>query len=115
MMKQFMGEKFCNNLRLLRGEQNQNDFASKLNINRSTLSLLETGKQLPSLEVLNTFCEMGGYSIDDYFEKQSNQSIIFLMGSLSENDVESVKKIMEKIKIKEKYEILARRCANASN
>lgn len=51
-MKEFNGEKFCKDIIELRGTDSQSAFAEKLGINRSTLSLLENGKQIPTLELL---------------------------------------------------------------
>ena len=48
-MKEFNGEKFCKDIIELRGTDSQSAFAEKLGINRSTLSLLENGKQIPTL------------------------------------------------------------------
>lgn len=50
-MKEFNGEKFCKDIIELRGTDSQSAFAEKLGINRSTLSLLENGKQIPTLEL----------------------------------------------------------------
>lgn len=52
-MKAFDTKKFCKDLLKLRGEETQKNFAEKLQINRSTLSLLKSGKQIPTLEILN--------------------------------------------------------------
>jgi transcriptional regulator with XRE-family HTH domain len=114
-MKTFDSQKFCEDLMYLRGKETQQSFAEKLQINRSTLSLLETGKQIPSLDILNKVCNLGKFQPNDYFKDQNNDAMIYLMGTLVEADKEKVQSMMERIKIKEKYEIIARRCKNGIN
>ena len=46
-MKEFNAKKFCEDLVALRGKESQAAFAQKFDMNRSTLSLLENGKQIP--------------------------------------------------------------------
>lgn len=111
-MKTFDIEKFCKDLTDLRGAESQQKFAEKLGINRSTLSLLETGKQIPSLEILNKVCNLSSFQPNDYFVDYDNDALIYLMGTLEEADKERITSMMERIRIKEKYEILARRCKN---
>lgn len=114
-MKEFNLKRFCDDLTRLRGEQTQQKFAEKLGINRSTLSLLETGKQIPSLEILNKICNLGKFQPNDYFQEISDDSLIFLMGKLEKEDRVKVDKMMRRIRIKEKYDMLARRSENAIN
>lgn len=111
-MKSFDGEKFCKDLIELRGETSQQKFAEKLDINRSTLSLLETGKQVPSLEILNKVCNLGGYEPNSYFKEYQKDALIYFMGTLEACDREKLGAMMKRIKVKEKYEMLARRCLN---
>ncbi len=109
-MKSFNLEKFCNDLVSLRGEKTQAIFAKELNINRSTLSLLESGKQVPSLEILNKVCNLGTVQPNEYFLENQNDGLLYLMGTLDDNDKEKIDEMMERINIKEKYEMLSRRC-----
>ena len=111
-MKLFDTEKFCRELISLRGNETQQIFSEKLGINRSTLSLLETGKQMPSLDILNRICGMFDKNPGDYFVDSDSDALIYLMGSLEENDKEKIALMMDRIKTREKYEILARRCAS---
>ena len=60
-------EKFCHQLISLRADKTQQAFANEIGINRSTLSLLETGKQLPTLEILNKICDFSNMIIDEFF------------------------------------------------
>lgn len=114
-MKEFNVKKFCDDLTKLRGKETQQRFAERLGINRSTLSLLETGKQIPSLEMLNKICNLGNYEPNDYFQEVNNDALIFLMGKLEQEDRTKVDAMMQRIKIKEKYDMLARRSANGIN
>lgn len=109
-MKTFNLNKFCSDLLSLRSNTTQVKVADLLGINRSTLSLLETGKQIPSLDILTKVCELGNFNTNEYFFDDENDGLLYLMGSLEENDREKINKMMELIKIKEKYEMLSRRC-----
>lgn len=111
-MKAFDQEKFCRELILLRGNETQQKFSERLGINRSTLSLLETGKQMPKLEILNRMCELSKKNPGDYFIESDSDALIYLMGSLEEADKSKITVMMDRIKVREKYEILARRCFN---
>lgn len=114
-MKKFNGEKFCADLIKFRGDESQTSFASKLGVNRSTLSLLENGKQIPSIDILSQLCNLGAVEPNDYFEEIYNDSLIYLMGSLEDEDKEKIEDLIERIKIKEKYDYLVRRCKNVDN
>ncbi|MEH2955214.1 helix-turn-helix transcriptional regulator [Candidatus Merdisoma sp. JLR.KK011] len=111
-MKSFNTEKFCQDLIVLRGNETQVKFSEKLGINRSTLSLLETGKQMPTLEILDKMCGVFGRNPGEYFVESDSDGLIYLMGSLEENDKEKIAVMMDRIKVREKYEALARRCAD---
>ena len=111
-MKTFNTEKFCQELIRLRGNETQQSFSEKLGINRSTLSLLETGKQMPSLDILNRICGIFDADPGDFFVEKDNDSLIYLMGSLEEGDKEKMSIVIDRIRTREKYDILARRCAD---
>lgn len=108
-MKAFNTEKFCRDLAVLRGRETQASFAPKLGVNRSTLSLLENGKQMPTLDILNRVCALSGRSTDDYFVESTRDSLVYLMGNLEEADKVKIKEMADRIRIKEKYEMLAKR------
>ena len=108
-MKEFNSKKFCEDLIGLRGKQSQEEFSKQLDIKRPTLSLLENGKQIPTLEQLSTVCDMLGYSTDDYFVESTTDAIVYLMGSLEKTDKVKIEEMAERIRIKEKYELLAKR------
>jgi len=110
-MKSFNLTKFCEDLIELRKDATQTNFAKALGINRSTLSLLETGKQIPSLDILTKVCNLGNFQANNYFLKSENDGLIYLMGTLQDNDRDKIKEMMENIKIKEKYAMLSRRCS----
>ena len=111
-MKEFSLEKFCKDLTELRGDKTQQAFSEVLGINRSTLSLLETGKQIPSLDLLNKLCNIGSFDPSRYFIESNEDALIYLMGNLDDSDKEKVNDFMERIKIKEKYSLLAKRSEN---
>lgn len=111
-MKEFNSERFCKDLVKIRGDKTQQQFADILSVNRSTLSFLENGKQIPTLDQLNMLCDKNGASIDDYFIDVNNDALIYLMGSLGEDDKEKVDQMIERIGIKEKYDIFVRRSLN---
>jgi DNA-binding XRE family transcriptional regulator len=108
-MKEFNAEKFCKDLIALRGKESQDTFAKKLDIKRPTLSLLENGKQMPTIDILNKLCNLSGNSTDDYFVDSTTDALVYLMGSLEECDKIKIEEMAERIRIKEKYELLAKR------
>lgn len=108
-MKEFNTEKFCKDLIALRGKESQDKFAQKLNVKRPTLSLLENGKQMPTIDILNLFCNLAGNNTDDYFVESTTDALVYLMGSMEEADKAKVEEMAERIRIKEKYELLAKR------
>ena len=108
-MKEFNVRKFCNDLVSLRGRESQAIFADKMGVKRSTLSLLENGKQLPTLDILSRMCELSNKKTDEYFEETTKDSLVYLMGNMEESDRERIEKMSERIRIREKYELLAKR------
>lgn len=109
-MKTFNTRKFCHQLISLRADKTQQAFADEIGINRSTLSLLETGKQLPTLEILNKICDFSKMIIDEFFIENENDGLIYLMGNMDESDRKKIGTMIEKIHTREKYSVLARRC-----
>ena len=108
-MKEFNSEKFCRDLVSLRGKESQDVFSKKLGIKRSTLSLLENGKQVPTIDMLSKICSLTGVSADSYFVDSTTDALVYLMDSLEESDKLKFKEMAERIRIKEKYEMLAKR------
>ena len=108
-MKEFNSEKFRKDLVDVRGKESQENFAQKLGIKRPTLSLLENGKQIPTIDLLSKVCGLTGKSADDYFFESTTDALVYLMGSLEESDKQKIEKMAERIRIKEKYEMLAKR------
>lgn len=109
-MKEFNVDKFCKDLVAFRGKQTQTEVAKRLGVkNRSTLSLLENGKQMPTIDILSKLCDLTHKNTDDYFIETNQDSLVFLMGSLEETDKKKVAEMIERIEIKEKYERLAKR------
>ena len=108
-MKEFNNKKFCEDLIALRGKDTQTIFAEKLGIKRPTLSLLENGRQMPTFDVLSRICSISGKSIDEYFTDSTTDALVYLMGSLNESDKIKIEEMAERIRIKETYELLAKR------
>lgn len=108
-MKEFNAEKFCKDITELRGKETQVSFAKKIGINRSTLSLLENGKQMPTIDILTHICNLSGKSTNEYFTEVTRDSLVYLMGSLEGADKGKIEQMAERIRIKEKYELLAKR------
>ena len=108
-MKEFNAEKFCKDLIALRGKESQAECAQKLDIKRPTLSLLENGKQMPTIDILSRFCDLSGNNTDEYFVESTTDALFYLMGRLEESDKLKVEEMAERIRIKEKYELLAKR------
>lgn len=108
-MKEFNAEKFCKDLVSLRGKESQDSFAKKLDIKRPTLSLLENGKQMPTIDILSRICDLSGNSTEEYFVESTTDALVYLMCSLEEADKEKIEEMAERIRIKEKYELLAKR------
>lgn len=108
-MKEFNVKKFCEDLVALRGKESQAIFAERLEIKRPTLSLLENGKQMPTIDILSRICSLSGKSTDEYFVDSTMDSLVYLMGSLNESDKAKIEEMAERIRIKEKYELLAKR------
>lgn len=108
-MKEFNVKKFCEDLIALRGKESQTSFAEKLGIKRPTLSLLENSKQIPTIDILSRICSLSGKNIDEYFADSTTDALVYLMGSLNESDKVKIGEMAERIRIKEKYELLAKR------
>lgn len=108
-MKSFNLKKFRDILIQTRGASTQQTFADKLGVNRSTLSLLESGKQLPSLEILNKICSFTSALPESFFSEKENDGLLFLMGSLDEKDRTEIHLVLERIQIKNKYAALCKR------
>ncbi len=115
-MKKFNVRMFCSDLVEIRKKNgmSQNDLSNELCINRSTLSLIENGKQMPDLDLLNKICSITGKNPGDYFVDDYNDGLIYLMGTLNKEDKVKIEELIERIKVIEKYEILAKRCLDGS-
>ena len=49
------------------------------------------------------------FDIDGYFVEPTTDTLVYLMNSLEEPDKQKIEKMAERIRIKEKYEMLAKR------
>jgi transcriptional regulator with XRE-family HTH domain len=108
-MKEFDNNKFCDDLIALRGKEAQAIFAEKIGVKRSTLSLLENGKQIPTIDILSRICDLSGKSTEEYFIESKTDALVYLMGTLTESDRVKIEEMAERIRIKERYELLSKR------
>lgn len=109
-MKKFNSKLYGNDLKLLRKDRTQQEFAKEIETNRSTLSNLETGKQEPTMDQLAFVCEKLDKNQSDYFEIVNNDPIVFMMGKISKEDGFALENVIERIRIKSKYIALLKRC-----
>lgn len=49
------------------------------------------------------------FDIDGYFVEPTTDTLVYLMNSLEEPDKQKIEKMAERIRIKKKYEMLAKR------
>lgn len=110
MLTNFNKELFTQKLKEFRGLRSQNDVADELNIKRPTLSLLENGKQLPTLEILTKVSTKTDMPIDNFFIKDEQNPVLLMIGQLRESDRPRLSNVMERIKIREKYIAISKRC-----
>ena len=69
-------EVFITKLRKLRGSMTQKDFAKKFGITNNYYSQLERGKRKPTLEFLQKLCEVSGYSMNYWTNKEGETDSI---------------------------------------
>lgn len=106
-MKSFNFVLFSERLREVRGKTSQDIFARELGVNRSTLSLLENGKQYPTVEQLNYICEKVQVNTDYFFmEAETEDKLVLLMGMLDEEDKDEFERVLERHKVKMTYRAL---------
>jgi len=110
MSRIFRADYFCDELKNIRANSSQVDFAISLGINRSTLSLLENGKQLPTVELLNNVANKANIDLNVFFIDEEEDGLFYMMGQLNQKDAEMIKELKEVISIKEKYRALEKRC-----
>lgn len=102
-MKTFNFKLFGEELKKLRDGQTQEVFAEQLGINRSTLSLLENGKQYPTIEQLNFLCEKRHVDANAFFTEKGQNPVMLMMGNMSPEDRTELARVMERIRIKKTY------------
>lgn len=64
---------------------------------------------MPTIEILSCICNLSGKSTDEYFVESTTDALVYFMGSLDESDKTKIEEMAERIRIKEKYELLAKR------
>ncbi|GAB4074782.1 hypothetical protein GCM10028778_22850 [Barrientosiimonas marina] len=105
----FNRELFAEKLKAYRDDKSQTDIASELNVGRSTISLLENGKQDPTLETLNQVCQKINQDLNTFFKEEQEDPVLLLMGQLKSSDKDNLVEVMERIKIREHYIAIDRR------
>lgn len=110
MLVNFDKELFALKLKDLRGSRSQSDLGAELDINRATVSLMENVKQLPTLELLQKVCDKLNMAIDDFFIKEAQNPMLLMMGQLRESDKPKLTAVIGRIKIREKYIAISKRC-----
>jgi len=109
MKRTFRTDLFQQTLINLRGDKSQEEFAPILNINRASLSLYENGKQLPTVDFLSTVSQMANKSLDNFFEENEQNGLVYLCGNFADADKEKFYILRDIIRIKDKYKALERR------
>lgn len=110
MFMQFDKSKFMRALTDFRGTRKQEEIAKELSTNRSTISLLENGKQIPSLEIIRKFCEKTELDLGAFFIKEETDPILMMMGELRDSDKSKLEKVFRRIGVREKYIAISKRC-----
>ena len=108
MIKIFNKDIFTQDLINLKIKESKDNFIKKLNID-NILSQLENNTYTPTLDILKELCELSGKNTSDYFD-DSIDAMCYVIDSLDiQHDKDKFKEAIERINIREKYEILARR------
>ncbi len=76
-----MGICLGNRLRLLRKDENQNDFAARIGVDRTTLSSWETDRREPDLDTLSRIADMFNVSIDWLAGREVTPTVIPVLGT----------------------------------
>lgn len=106
----FDTELFTKMFKEYRGSRSQDYIAKELGLGRSTISLLENGKQAPTLDTLKKFCEKINEDINTFFFKEEEDPVLLLMGQLRESDKDNLLHVLERIKVREHYIAINQRC-----
>lgn len=100
---------FSQKIKEYRGTRTQAEIADELGINRTTISLLENGKQVPTLEILKIICEKTNTNMDDFFIKKIHDPILLMMGQFKDSDRPKLENVLERIDIRQKYIAIGKR------
>lgn len=74
MLKETIGKR-VRDLRITKTDLNQEEFSKKINLDRTYLSRLESGKQNITIENLNNICNGLGISLKEFFEPFNDKII----------------------------------------
>ena len=105
----FNTELFMKDFKEYRGGRSQSEIAKELGLGRSMISLLENGKQIPTLETLKKVCEKINKDLSTFFTKEEEDPILLLMGQLKEADKDSFRQVIERINVREHYIVINQR------
>lgn len=108
----FDTELFMKVFKEYRGKRSQQEIAEELNLSRPMISLLENGKQAPTLETLKKICEKINKDVNTFFIKEEEDPVVLLMGKLKETDKDNLLEVLERINIREHYIAINQRCEN---
>lgn len=84
MLKEIVGKR-VRDLRIIKTDMNQEDFSKKINLDRTYLSRVESGKQNITIDSLNNICNGLGISLKEFFEPFDDK-IIQNLETRNEND-----------------------------
>lgn len=68
----FDKQRFMEDFKRLKGTLSDEELASRLDIRRSYISMLESGKQIPKVELLTRIANMCGTRPSDYFKEMGD-------------------------------------------
>lgn len=111
MLTVFSRKKFSEMLKLYRHKNGltQDQFAKKIGVSRSTIAVIETEAQSPTMEVLNGICKVINAKVEDFFIKEQADPIFLMMGKMLDEDKPIMSKVIERINIRKKYISLNKR------
>ena len=87
-MISFDREKFIEDFKKLKGELSTEEFAVRLDIRKSNVSMLESGKQIPKVELLTRIANMCGTKPSDYFKEMGDDPAAGKLPYIVVDDIE---------------------------
>lgn len=74
MLKEIVGKR-VRDLRVTKTDMSQEEFSKRINLDRTYLSRVESGKQNITIDNLNNICNGLGISLKEFFEPFNNEII----------------------------------------